>query len=260
MQINDITVTRAIIEEYTREWLHYLEMDVAVAGGGPAGLVAAYYLASKGFKTAVFERRLSIGGGMWGGGMMYNWIVVQEEAREILEEMGVNCRPYREAGYYLADSIETVTTIASKTVKAGAKIFNLVTVEDLLVRQERVCGVVLNWSAVEMARLHVDPMAMESRFVVDATGHDCSVARIVPAKLKEKLSTVTGDILGEKPMWAQVGEEAIVSNTAEVYPGLFVAGMAVNAVFGDHRMGPIFGGMLLSGRKTAELIAAKLKP
>ncbi len=100
---------------------------------------------------------------------------------------------------------------------------------------------------------------MESRFVVDATGHDCSITRIIPAKLKEKLYTVTGDIQGEKSMWAHVGEKAIVNNTGEIYPGLFVAGLAVNAVFGDHRMGPIFGGMLLSGRKTAELIAARLR-
>jgi thiamine thiazole synthase len=65
--------------------------------------------------------------------------------------------------------------------------------------------------------------------------------------------------MGEKPMWAEVGEKAIVDNTREVYPGLIVAGMAANAVFGAPRMGPIFGGMLLSGRRAAE-IALKLLP
>ena len=49
-----------------------------------------------------------------------------------------------------------------------------------------------------------------------------------------------------------------VENTKEIYPGLFVSGMAANGVSGSFRMGPIFGGMLMSGKKAAELICAKL--
>ena len=59
--------------------------------------------------------------------------------------------------------------------------------------------------------------------------------------------------MGEKSMWAEVAERNIVDNTKEVYPGLIVAGMAANAVCGAPRMGPIFGGMLLSGRRAAEV-------
>jgi len=59
-------------------------------------------------------------------------------------------------------------------------------------------------------------------------------------------------------MDATRGEMAIVENTREIYPGVYAAGMVCNAVYGAPRMGPIFGGMLLSGRKVAELILADL--
>ena len=60
-------------------------------------------------------------------------------------------------------------------------------------------------------------------------------------------------------MWAEKAEELTIENTREICPGVYVAGMSANAAFGGPRMGPIFGGMLLSGKKTAELIIAKDK-
>ncbi|MBC7343164.1 MAG: thiazole biosynthesis protein [Clostridia bacterium] len=255
MQLDDIVISRAIIQRYTEELLNYLESDVAIVGAGPSGLAAAYYLARVGRKVAVFESRLSVGGGMWGGGMMFNQIVVQKPAKAILDELGIRSRPFTE-GYYTADSIEATTTLASQAVKAGAKIFNLVAAEDVLVRGERVAGLVLTWSAVQLAKLHVDPLGVRSDFVIDATGHECRVVHMVQDKLRAPLLTPSGRIEGERSLWAEVGEPAILKNTREVYPGLYVAGMAANAVFGDHRMGPIFGGMLLSGQKVAQLILA----
>ena len=59
-------------------------------------------------------------------------------------------------------------------------------------------------------------------------------------------------------MWADRAEANIIEHTKEVFPGLIVAGMAANAVAGETRMGPIFGGMLLSGRRAAELVIEKL--
>jgi len=60
-------------------------------------------------------------------------------------------------------------------------------------------------------------------------------------------------------MWAEKGESDIMDNSREVFPGLFVAGMAANAVYGSERMGAIFGGMLMSGKKVSNLILEKEK-
>ncbi|MEA1966308.1 MAG: NAD(P)-binding protein, partial [Euryarchaeota archaeon] len=84
MTIDEISITRAIVTEFTESFLNCTDIDCALVGAGPANLVAAYTLAKSGIDVVVFERNLSVGGGMWGGGMMFPRIVVQEEARRFL--------------------------------------------------------------------------------------------------------------------------------------------------------------------------------
>ena len=193
---------------------------------------------------------------MPGGGMMFNRIVVQKEAKHIMDEFGIRLKKDKE-GLFIADSLESVSTICSKTIQAGVKVFNLITVEDVMIREDKITGVVLNWSAVGWSKLHVDPLAVRAKAVIDATGHDTEICKIVERKLG-KINTPTGKVIGEKSMWAQEGERVIIDNTREIYPGLYVCGMACNAVFGSPRMGAIFGGMLVSGEKAAEIIAKKI--
>jgi len=255
MVLDEIVISKAIIERFTEKMLQSTEVDIAIVGGGPSGLVAAYYLASAGKKVVLFERKLSLGGGMWGGGMMFNEIVIQDEAREILDLFGVRTRKYQE-GYYTADANEAVTTICSQAARAGATIFNCMSVEDVMIREGRVTGLVINWSPVEMAGLHVDPLTIAAKNVIDTTGHATEVLKVIERKADMTLATPSGKLMGERSMWADKAERLTMENTRQICPGVYVAGMSANAAFGGPRMGPIFGGMLLSGRKVAELILA----
>ena len=254
--ISEIKITKLILEASVKNLLDNLSVDAAIAGAGPSGLVAAKYLSEAGIKVALFERKLSTGGGMWGGGMMFPRIVVQKRAKHILDDFKINSCEI-EKNYFVADSIESVAKLTAGAIDAGANIFNGISVEDVMIRENKICGLVINWSSVEIAKLHVDPLSIESKFVIDATGHPLEVCKVVQEKVGE-LNTPSGKIEGEKSMWAERAENLVEDNTKEVYPGLFVVGMAANAVYGSPRMGPIFGGMLLSGKKAAEMIIERL--
>lgn len=250
-------VTRIIFDRFSNEFKDNFEVDVAIAGGGPAGLTAAKYLSNAGKKVVLFERKLSIGGGMWGGGMTFPVIVVQKDSNHILEDAKINVKDEGN-GYFSSDSIEAITKLCSSAIDAGVRVFNTISVEDVLLKNKKVNGFVINWSAVEIANLHVDPLSIRSKYCIDATGHAAEICNIVRKKVGA-LNTPSGNLEKERSMDAEKGERTVVENTKEVYPGLIVAGMGANAVYGAPRMGPIFGGMLLSGKRAAELILKKLK-
>lgn len=257
MELNDIVISRKIIERFNEEFLDNLETDVIVVGAGPAGLVAAKHIADKGKKVIIIERRLSPGGGMLGGGMTMPIIVIQGSSKHILEEVGVKVTDAGD-GYYTADSVECTAKLMSAAIDSGVRIFNAMTVEDVMMKEGSICGAVINRSAIEVAGLHVDPLTLGTKAIVDATGHAAEVCRVTQKKAGA-LNTPSGVIEGEKSMWAEIGEKTVVENTREVFPNLFVAGMACNAVMGAPRMGPIFGGMFLSGVKVADMVASKIE-
>ncbi|MCQ8903547.1 MAG: sulfide-dependent adenosine diphosphate thiazole synthase [Methanothrix sp.] len=257
MALDEVKITRAIVESYLESFLKCTDVDVALVGAGPANLVAAKRLAEADVRVVLFEKRLSVGGGLWGGGMMFPRIVVQKEACRILDEYSIWYREFEE-GYYVAESIEVVAKLTAGAIDAGAELINLVSVEDVMIRDDdRIVGLVINWTAAEMAGIHVDPLAIRARVVIDGTGHDAAVCRVVQKKIPGAIVGESG-VIGEKPMWAELGEKIVVDATREVYPGLIVAGMAATTVAAGPRMGPIFGGMLLSGEKAASIALEKL--
>lgn len=245
-KISKKQVTRAIVSEFAKEFEDHIENDVTIIGAGPSGLVAAMEFAKMGQKTLLIESNNYLGGGFWIGGYLMNKVTVRAPAQTVLDEVGA---PYKEVeeGLYVTDGPHACSKLVAAACDAGAKVLNMTKFDDVVIKEDRVCGVVINWtpvSALPRAITCVDPVGIESKLVVDATGHDAAVVQSL-----QKRGLV--DIKGFGPMWVEESEDAVVENTKEVYPGLIVTGMAVATTFGLTRMGPTFGGMLLSGKKAA---------
>jgi len=259
MTHTEVLITRAIIDSYYEKLRNALAVDVVLVGAGPSSLVGAYYMARAGLNVVLFERTLAPGGGIWGGGMLFNEVVVQDDAIPILNDFGISHKPIR-PGYHSVDSVELASGLIFGARKAGARIFNAITVQDIVFKENKVSGVVINWTPVDRLQMHVDPLVVVSKVVVDGTGHPSEISQLAAQKAGIRLNTPTGTIMGERPMWVDQAEPATVENTKQICPGLYVVGMAANNVSGGFRMGPVFGGMLKSGRKVADLIIEELKP
>jgi thiamine thiazole synthase len=252
--VGEKEVTRAIVGQFSRQFMEFVESDAIIIGGGPSGLMAGRDLAAQGYRTFVIERNNYLGGGFWIGGYLMNKLTVRAPGQLALDELGV---PYEEVtpGLYVADGPHACSKLIAAACDAGVKIASLTVFDDVVLREEsRIAGVVVNWTPVaSMPReiTCVDPIALECKVVIDATGHDAQVAR----KLEQRglLKTV-----GFGAMWVERSEDLIVEHTGEVHPGLIVCGMAVSTVYGLPRMGPTFGAMLLSGRRAAQVAAATL--
>jgi len=246
--VREKEVTRAIVGSFSRQFEDYVDSDVIIVGSGPSGLVAGRELGRTGAKVLIVERNNYLGGGFWIGGYFMNKVTLRAPAQEALDELNV---PYECAGggLYVADAPHACSKLIGAACDAGVKFLQMTLMEDVVVRDSRVAGVVVNWSPVvylpgEISCL--DPVPLEAKVVIDATGHDACLARKLEQRGMLKL-------MGEGALWIEKSEDAVVEHTGEAYPGLIVTGMAVGAVYGLPRMGPTFGGMLLSGKKAAEI-------
>jgi len=239
--------------------LHRLaEADVIISGAGSAGLSAAYELSKhEGLKVAIIEQSVSPGGGAWLGGNLFSAMVIRKPAHEFLDEIGV---PYDDKGdYVVVPHAATLTsTLLSKVMLSGrVTLFNATAVEDIVIKEGRVAGVVTNWAMVTRfghdTQSCMDPNVLESKVLVSACGHDgpfgaSGVKRLQSLGLVHKLP-------GMGALDMNTAEDAIVNNTREVVPGMILAGMEVAELDGSPRMGPTFGAMFLSGLKAGRLAA-----
>ena len=252
--VNEKEITRAIADMFHETIAEFTDSDVIIIGSGPSGLSAGMELGKKGVKILIIEQNNYVGGGYWVGGYMMNPVTVRAPAQKVWDELGV---PYRKVneGLYATWGPHACSKLIAATCDAGVRFLQLTKFDDLVLKKNRVCGVVVNWmpvSALPRNITCVDPVALESKIVIDASGHD-SVA------VKRLMDRGYVKWKGMDPMWVDGAEDAVVNNTDEIFPGLIATGMSVTETHGLPRMGPTFGSMLLSGKRAAEVALGKLK-
>jgi len=217
--------------------------------------MAGRNLTRAGKKVLIVERNNYLGGGFWIGGYLMNKVTVRHPAERILDELGI---PYKEVskGLLVADGPHACSKLIAAACDSGVKFANMTAFDDLVLKKDgRVCGAVINWtpiSALPREITCVDPVAIESTIMIDATGHDAQVVK----KLEERGLIKTK---GFGAMWVERSEDLIIEHTNEAHPGLIVTGMAVSTLYGLPRMGPTFGAMLISGEVAAEIALELLK-
>jgi len=246
-KVGEASITKAIAGEFAEWFEEHITSDVIIVGGGPSGLVAGRDIAKAGFKTLIIESNNYLGGGFWIGGYLMNVLTFRDPSQEVLEELGI---PYKEAeeGLYTASGPNACSKLISAACDAGVQILNMTKVDDVVYRNGRVEGVVVNWTpvgALPRAITCVDPVSLEAKIVIDSTGHDACVLRSLEKRNMLKLKDFG-------PMDVKTSEDLVVENTGVIHPGLIVTGMAVSTAYGIPRMGPTFGGMLYSGKKAAQ--------
>ena len=253
--LGETDISMAIVESFSEHLKSVISSDCVILGAGPSGLAAAKYLAEWGYKVVFVERNNYLGGGFWSGGYFMNKVTFRAPSQKILDKFDI---PYKihKKGLYISSAPLACSSLISASLREGVYVLNMTVLEDLVVKKDRgVCGVVINWASLDHLPREVrclDPLALETKAVIDASGHEAyAVSRLAQRGLVK--------LKGEGLMWVEKSEELVVEKTSEIYPGLFVCGMSVAAVYGTPRMGPTFGAMLLSGEKVAGQVKKYLK-
>lgn len=222
--IRESQVSREMVTRYMNDMLHYAESDVVIVGCGSAGLSCAWELSKDpSLKIAIIEQSVSPGGGCWLGGQLFSAMVVRKPADKFLDELEI---PYEEKENYVVvkhAALFTSTILSKLLMRPNVKLFNATAVEDLIVKNGKVAGVVTNWTLVTLnhnTQSCMDPNVMEAKVIVSGTGHDGPMG----ASGVKRLESI-GLIKENKGMLSldmNAAEDDIVKYTREVVPGMVV--------------------------------------
>jgi len=253
--IKESIVSREMTRRYMTDMITYADTDVVIVGAGSAGLSCAYELSKNpNISIAIIEQSVSPGGGAWLGGQLFSAMVVRKPAHLFLDEIGVEYDEQEDYVVIKHAALFTSTIMSKLLAKPNVKLFNAVAAEDLIVKENRVAGVVTNWALVSMnhdTQSCMDPNVMEAKVVVSSCGHDGPFGATGVKRLKS--IGMIDHVPGMKALDMNTAEDAIVRLTREVVPGMIVTGMEVAEIDGAPRMGPTFGAMMISGQKAAHL-------
>ncbi|MDD5132725.1 MAG: sulfide-dependent adenosine diphosphate thiazole synthase [bacterium] len=252
-KVSEAEITGAMAQDFYSWFSQHLKNDVIVIGGGPSGLVAAHDLAKAGKKVLLIESNNYLGGGFWTGGYLMNTLTFRSPGEQLLKEFGIPCREASK-GLFIGSAPQICAKLIAATADSGARILNLTRFDDVLYKDKKVKGVVINWTPVAYmprAISCLDPVTVEAKVVIDATGHDACVCKSLAKRGLLQIADFG-------PMDVESSEEQVVEKSGEIFPGLIICGMSVSTAYGVPRMGPTFSAMLYSGRKAAEVALKKL--
>ena len=118
-----------------------------------------------------------------------------------------------------------------------------------------VKAVVVNNTNVRASGLLADPFCVTAKYVIDTSGYQAELVNMIRSKKPDFHASPLQEVF----MDVESAEAGVIEKTGEILPSLYVADMSVFSVFVLPRMGPIFGGMLKSGKKAAALIIDSYK-
>lgn len=236
--MKEADVSREMTTRYFKDLYDFADSDVVIAGAGSAGLVAAYELSKyPNVRVALIEQSVAPGGGAWLGGQLFSSMIVRKPADAFLDELEI---PYDATEHHavIKHAALFTSTVLSKVLRApNVKLFNATAIEDLIVKNGRVAGVVTNWTLVTLnhsTQSCMDPNVMEGKVLISACGHDGPMGASGVKRL-QRIGMVP-HVPGMGCLDMVAAEDAIVNGTKEIVPGMIVCGMEVAELAGAPRM------------------------